>query len=142
MQVTEGQRLEFKCEIVSGIPEPSTQWTGVNGEIIDPNSPGRLTIEGDTLVIDPVSPQDHGKWKCTARNVAGEDEFVFGVGFVYGKTESTYMLFQIVCLFFFSALSKVPSHVTHYITPSIGDTERRRGGEFNSVNFFFCKLPP
>lgn len=85
--------MEFKCEIVAGIPEPSTQWTGVDGEIIDPSSPGRLTIEGDTLVIDPVVPEDHGKWKCTAENVAGKDEWEFAVGFVYGKTKSIYMLF-------------------------------------------------
>ena len=79
ISINEGKRIELKCE-TKGSPLPTLEWKGASGKVIDADSGNRFSIIDDTLVIDPVRPEDEGDWSCTAENVAGSDEWSFTVG--------------------------------------------------------------
>ena len=82
--VTKGDRLQFKCEVTAGKPKPKIVWKNPDGEVIDAANDDRLTIIDDVLTIDPVQPDDRGKWTCEATNVAGQDSLDFIIDYVYG----------------------------------------------------------
>ena len=70
LTVNESNTAALFCS-ATGNPAPQVSWSRVNRSL--PSSRTRVTSEGLMQIAD-VRLEDAGKYKCTARNVLGQDE--------------------------------------------------------------------
>nr|CRZ24661.1 BMA-UNC-89, isoform b [Brugia malayi] len=72
VQATEGQQISFECRVV-GVPVPEVKWFR-DGEEVKSDEHVRIESLPDgtnRLVIDSVSVEDQGNYRCEATNSAG-----------------------------------------------------------------------
>lgn len=75
----EGKAIVFACELEAS-PKPSIQWYQGDQEITDTNkfNASLTEVSGSTnkyaikLVVNNVSPDDSGSYKCEAKNKLGQ----------------------------------------------------------------------
>uniref|UniRef100_A0AC35UC53 Ig-like domain-containing protein n=1 Tax=Rhabditophanes sp. KR3021 TaxID=114890 RepID=A0AC35UC53_9BILA len=81
LEAIAGNEFEIKCPIVSGVPTPDVTFFFKAIEITD-QLDERFMVNGDTLLIDNVMPEDRGPFTCKASNVAGKDEITIELGVI------------------------------------------------------------
>ena len=88
-RLTQGNNATFRCEVESGHPKPEITWYfGWTDTLkkVDPVYDARFTHPTyDTWLITGVETQDQGKYRCIAKNKAGEDYLRFDITHVDGK---------------------------------------------------------
>ena len=83
-----GSKASFFTCRATGKPKPTISWKNPAGEMVDVEHENRLSIIGDTLIIDPTRAEDKGNWTCEARNPFGSDSLPFPLDFLPCKCKS------------------------------------------------------
>jgi len=88
-RLTQGNNATFHCDVESGHPKPEITWYfGWTDTLkkVDPLYDARFTHPTDeTWLITGVQTTDKGKYRCIAKNKAGEDDLRFEITHVDGK---------------------------------------------------------
>jgi len=72
-----GDTFNVSCDPVLGTPTPLVTWSrGRGGHLPAVTSP-RAYVTGSRLIVTSLEVDDGGVYRCTARNVVGEDQRVF-----------------------------------------------------------------
>ena len=89
LRITQGNKVTFHCDVESGRPKPEITWYfGWTDTLkkVDPLYDARFTHPTDeTWLITGVETRDKGKYRCIAKNKAGEDDLRFEITHVDGK---------------------------------------------------------
>jgi hypothetical protein len=82
-----GDSVEMNCDVVAGIPAPVIMWSKNGADIVlnattdasnrNGDAGRRLVVDGQRLTVGGLRPSDGGLYRCTAKNVVGQDEQVF-----------------------------------------------------------------
>ena len=89
-RLTEGHNATFHCDVQSGHPTPTVSWyhgwTDTKKIVANVYDPRFFTNPTDgTWFIFGIETKDQGKYRCIAKNKAGEDDLKFWITQVDGK---------------------------------------------------------
>ena len=88
-RLTQGYNVTFNCVVNSGYPEPKLtwwfDWSGQEKEVEVIHYPRYTHQTPSSWTITNILPEDKGKYRCIATNVAGEDDLRFEITQVDSK---------------------------------------------------------
>ena len=98
-QGTVGYNITFRCDIISGTPAPKitwyVKWEGINQPINSLYDSRWSHPTEEEFTITGIQAKDKDKYRCIAKNVAGEAELRFEITEVSGKFCSANILYQV-----------------------------------------------
>ena len=98
-QGTVGYNITFRCDIISGTPAPKitwyVSWDRTNQPINSIYDSRWSHPTEEEFTITGIQEKDKDKYRCIAKNVAGEAELRFEITEVSGKFCSANILYQV-----------------------------------------------